>query len=193
MRQTFTHTRWPLALSMLCTLMCGVLLVPLPPVKAQQHSNASVSSGKVLTSKDGAIQITVPNGWVVTTDLNDKAALQTAEPDKMLYLIVLTYNKSDHPSMTLESLVDITLKEIKEQVANPRAVGPTSLKIDGLPAIQHEVYGNFEVYGVVFKNTVVETPKHFQQIVVWTTQAAYAEDKETLENIITSFKQVTGK
>lgn len=193
---------------MLCTSMCGALLVSLPPpVKAQhgskrsetqeqrkqQNSNASVSSGKVLTSKDGAIQITVPKNWIVTTDLNDKAVLQAADPDKLLYLILLTYNKSDHVSLTLEKLVAITVEEIKAQVANPRVVGPTSLKIDGLPAIQHEVYGNFEAHGVVFRNTVVETPNHFQQIVIWTTQASYVEDKETLQNIITSFKQVAGK
>ncbi|MBC7911480.1 MAG: hypothetical protein H7Y30_13315 [Pyrinomonadaceae bacterium] len=159
--------------------------------RANTNTNKNTNTrppGTVITSTDSDSQITVPAGWTSTTGLNSKATLQASNKPKELYLIVLSYNKANYGSMTLDTHAEQTLDEIKNQVSGPTITGPTSMTINGRRAVQNEVRGISNNYNVVYLHTTVETPKAFQEIVVWTLASSYDDNKETLQDIINSFK-----
>jgi hypothetical protein len=153
------------------------------------NSKPVASTDVVIRSTDGQIQISAPPTWKSTTELNDKAELQASDTSKQMYLIVLTDNKADYTDMDLDKHSRTTLDVLTKAMTSSYKTGPTSLTIDGNPAVQYEVRGEIKSLNVVYLHTTVETPSHYQQIVAWTLQTTYDEREQSLKNIIESFKE----
>ena len=153
------------------------------------NSKPSTSTDVVIRSTDGQIQISAPPTWKSSTELNDKAELQASDTSKQMYLIVLTDNKRDYTDMDLDRHSRATLDVLTKAMTSSNKTGPTSLTIDGNPAVQYEVRGEIKSLNVVYLHTTVETPSHYQQIVAWTLQTTYDERERSLKNIIESFKE----
>jgi hypothetical protein len=154
----------------------------------QQTSATTGDQPVVITS--GKIQITAPAGWKTAVDLNDKADLQAADVKNQMYLIVLTDNKIDYSDMTLDKHSRSTLEALLKPLTSMTMSGPTNLRINGDPTVQYEVRGTIEGINVVYLHTTVETSAHFQQIVTWTTVSGYLTNKDVIQAIIRSFKEI---
>jgi hypothetical protein len=153
-------------------------------------SNTNTSApGIVLNSTDGHSQITVPSDWKTSTELNAKASIQAADEKNDMYVVVMTDDKANYSSMSLEDHSSQTLGALTRATTDVNKEGPTSLTINGDPALQYEVSGVSSNVKVVYLHTTVETDEHFQQIIVWTTQTQYNKRKDLLQNIIQSFKE----
>jgi hypothetical protein len=92
--------------------------------------------------------------------------------------------------MTINKHSDETLGTLTKSMTYSNKVGPTSLTINGNPAIQYEVRGEIKNINVVYLHTTVDTPQHFQQIVAWTLQSTYDDKKDILQNVVESFKEI---
>lgn len=158
----------------------------------KSNTNTTAQTTKVITSTDGHSQVNVPNSWKTTDELNAKATLQASDVPNHLYLIVLTDEKGNYRKMDLETHSNQTLSALTNAVTDMSKVGPTNLTINGNPALQYEVRGEINNVNIVYLHTTVETDEHFQQIIAWTVQSEYDKQKDTLQDIIQSFKE-TGR
>jgi hypothetical protein len=169
--------------------LIGLIVIVAIAVNSSSNSNSSKSTDVVIRSADGKIQVSVPPAWKVATDLNDKAELQVSDTDKKMYLVILTSNKADYSDKDLDTQSSETLDALTKSITSSNKVGPTKLTIDGNPAVQYEVRGEFKNINVVYLHTTVETSKHFQQIVTWTMESTYNGNEDLLKGITQSFKE----
>jgi len=152
----------------------------------------SESAGRSTTvkSSDGKFQLTVPDGWKETSGLHDKARIQVANEGAELYVIVLTESKSDSGADTLDKFTELMRNALKEQKGATDTAQPESVTVNGNEARQFELHGTLNNVKAVTLVNIVETQDHFHQVISWTSQAKYDENKATLKQVIDSFRAV---
>jgi hypothetical protein len=142
-------------------------------------------------SFDGKFQLTLPDGWKETTGLHDKATIQVANEPAELYVIVLTESKSDSGAdVTLDKFTELMRNSLKEKKGATDTAQPESVTINGNEARQFELHGTLNNVKAVTLVNMVETQDHFHQVISWTSQAKYDENKATLKQVINSFRPV---
>lgn len=145
---------------------------------------------KVITSKDGRIQLTIPARWKEDLDLHKEASLQASDRANEMYVVVLAENKGDFDSMTLERYADIIRSSAQQGAAASQASTPTRLTINGNQAMQCEIRGTVDNIKVTYLQVAAETPKRFYQILTWTLSSSFDKNRSQLEEVIKSFKEV---
>ena len=151
---------------------------------------SSTIQGTVLTSLDGASQITVPEDWNETNELNDVATIQAANFNKEQYVIVIEDSKEDFTDANLDDHSQITSQLIVDGLTAPNLTSPNSITINGYTALQREIQGSFENINVVYLHTSIETPTHFYQIVTWSLKSRFEENRSVFEQVTQSFQEV---
>ena len=145
---------------------------------------------KDIVSANGKFRITVPAGWDVEKDLNDAADLQASHRDSEMYIVVLSETKEDLHDMNLEGHSKLTREALLKTVQDSTISGPTSVTVDGHPAVQYEIRGAVNHVNVVYLHTTVESPKYFHQILAWTVPSRFALNKTTLEQVTEKFHEM---
>ena len=151
---------------------------------------SSTIQGTVLTSLDGASQITVPEDWNETNELNDVATIQAANFNKEQYVIVIEDSKEDFTDANLDDHSQITSQLIVDGLTAPNLTSPNPITINGYTALQREIQGSFENINVVYLHTSIETPTHFYQIVTWSLKSRFEENRSVFEQVTQSFQEV---
>ena len=146
--------------------------------------------GTVLMDPDKTIQVSIPSGWKEDRDLHDTAELQASNRNKELYVIVLSESKEDFQDMTLEKHSEITRGTLVKSLTEPQTSAPTTITVNGDPALQYEIRGFINNLSVVYLHTTVETEKHIHQLLTWTLKSMYDRNKPVLQKVTESFKEV---
>ena len=153
------------------------------------ESTAPEITGTVMTSTNGATQITVPDDWDAMTDLNDVAIIQAANLAKEQYIIVIDDTKEDFADPNLAQYSDITAQLIVDGLNAPEVDAPTELTINGYPALQKEIRGSIDNINVVYLHTSVETPSHFYQVLTWTLKSRFDQNRSVLQEVTNSLTE----
>jgi hypothetical protein len=152
---------------------------------------APTESGKVLTSSDGISQITVVGGWDKTSGLHKKAQLQASNPFKEMYIVVFTEKKDMYPGLSLQEYSKTTGKNLLKTLASGSEMPAVQITLDGNNAIQNEIRGTTSGNSkITYIHTNVETPYYFHEILAWSPQAKFKQNRYTLEAVVNSFKEV---
>ncbi|NER78797.1 MAG: hypothetical protein F6K42_04305 [Leptolyngbya sp. SIO1D8] len=154
-----------------------------------EGSDSSEPDGVVLVSTDGSSQLTIPEDWSETTDLNDVAILQAANPVKEQYVIVIQDSKEDFTDANLEYHSEVTAELLIEGLTSPEVTEPRSLTINNYPALQKEISGAFDNINVVYLHTSIETPTHFYQVLTWSLKSRFEGNRSTFEQVTQSFRE----
>lgn len=148
-------------------------------------------SPKEITATDNSTRFTVPGGWQVRTDLHEDARLQAANLFAEQYAIVITESKEDFArKVTLRDYAAILMETSKESVPDMTFSAISDKTINGYPAVQYEGIGTVENNKIKWIFTLIETPKNFHQLAVWTLPSRFESNKETLFEVINSFKEL---
>lgn len=170
-------------------LSTGVLLfcVVLACKSTQSHDTPTV-----LTSQDGKFQLTLPEGWSKSTQLNDKADIQASNKPKVMFALVLIESEEDlAKGMTLEKYTEITQKSLMSKYDSPEASAPESMSINGNDAQQYELKGSKDATALDLLVTTVKTPNHYSQIIAWTVPSKMSENKPALKQVTESFREAS--
>jgi len=148
---------------------------------------------KVVTATDNKCQLTVPGNWQTRTDLHEEAALQTANLLSDQYAIVISESKADfNEDILLEDYTDLLKRSTKMKVSDVTFTESKLLEINGYPASQYEAEGSVDKIKIKWIFTVINAPKHFHQVVAWTTPSRFEQNKPVLTEVINSFKELSG-
>jgi hypothetical protein len=161
------------------------------PAEETETASTPDPSGKVITSTDGVSQITVVGGWDSTKGLHKKAQLQASNPFKEMYIVVFTEKKDQYPGLSLTDYAKTTHKNLIKSLASGSAMPGVQLTLDGNNAIQNEIRGITAGNSkITYIHTNVETPMYFHEILAWSPQAKFKQNRYALDSVVKSFKEV---
>jgi hypothetical protein len=147
-----------------------------------------VSQPKVIKSRDGRFQITVPAGWLENALDTVKTDMKAGNPIQEMYVMVLNEEKSNFTDeTTLDDYTTLVRNAMIEQVTDPEASTPTELTIDGHVARQYSIKGATKNVKIAFLITTIESAEHFHQIVTWTLISRIDQNQATLQKVTQSF------
>lgn len=145
---------------------------------------------QVIISTDGKAQITVPGTWKQETELNELATLQVSNPFSDLYVIAIPNSKEDFTDeFNLDKITDLSREEMSNNVSNAETTNPVPTIVNGAPARQFEINGTVEGIKARYIYTVVDAPSSYYQILAWTTASKFESNKNTLLEVVNSFKE----
>jgi hypothetical protein len=177
-------------------LVLGVLLFVFPGCSSfiegfkKGFNKGYEGKPQVMTSTDGAYQLTVPGNWSRQTDLNQEATLQAANPREELYVIVIKEPKSDFPkSATIDTVTNLVKDNAREAITNATFTEPLPTLVNGNFARQFEVGGSVSNIDAKYLYTIVETRQYYYQVMSWTLADRFAENKAKMRDVSNSFKE----
>ncbi|MEW6208995.1 MAG: hypothetical protein AB1631_11555 [Acidobacteriota bacterium] len=180
--------RFNVAMPVLIFLLAFVSCLPRDALK--KMSEDASGKPKVLRSKDGGSQITIPASWKEETTLNNEAVIQAADVLNEMYVVVLADNKEDFDNMTVEKYSELTRGAMMQGISSPQIGTPSRTTINSYPAMQCEIRGTVENVKIAYLHAVAETPKHFYQILTWTLPSRFEKNRPQLEEVMRSFKEI---
>ena len=181
--------RWWILAAVIGGVIISLMFCAIVSVGALSLLGRKVTPPAVITATDGQSQLSVPAGWSKHDDLHDDAELQVANPVLEQYMIVLTENKADFVDTDLEDYTEIVLESVVA-TAGGEEPEPTSLTINGRPAVQYEVHGTVDNMKVVYWLTTVEGTENYYQVLGWTLDSKAEENRPVLQEVVQSFQEV---
>jgi hypothetical protein len=155
------------------------------------ETESAAPAGKVMTSTDGLCQVTTQGGWEVTKGLHKKAKLQISNPYKEMFLVVFSEKKDMFPDLKLEDHSKETVKNLLETMNGGYAKPAVEVTLDGNRALINEVRGKAgNNMKIVYVHANVETPFYFHEVLAWTPDKRYNQNKYELDSVVKSFKEV---
>lgn len=154
-------------------------------------SDQSAVGPSDLENTETNVQITVPDGWrVVRDELRRTDDIYAAYPPEQLYAAVLSESAAVLNQFDLENNAVQYRRLIRSELDDFE--GETRLgtpSIDGKPAVQYEIRGRVDGVPVVYLHTTIKGADSYYQVVGWTTEDGYQDNKGTLKAIVNSFRK----
>lgn len=144
--------------------------------------------------------IDLPDSMEKAENLNEDASLQYQNLLGELYTIVIDETKeSFHNAIvingvdiepSLEGYSNVVRNNFTETVEGLTISEEAETTIHGKKAKLFSISGNVQGYDVFYRYAIVEGKSSYYQIMVWTEKSKKESHKETINRIITSFKEV---
>lgn len=154
--------------------------------------NESTAVASDLENAETEVRITVPADWTLIRDNRRQSAdIQAAYSPRNLHAKVLSESASGLSIFNLEDNAEQYRWLIQQELDRFDRETPTGLtSLDGKRAVQYEIRGVVDGVPVVYLHTTVQGSDDYYQVVGWTTEESYQENKETLQKVIESFRGV---
>jgi hypothetical protein len=160
-------------------------------------SPAGSKSPAVFTSPDGRVSVTAPAGWEKHTFKSKLGKIGIANMPRKGFGEVIIESKSDlKDGLTLSRYAEIVMKKTAERtgatgdIENRTVSEPTSLTINGYPAMRYEIKATVQDSKFVYARTFVETPDFFVQVLLWTIPSHLSENQADFDSIANSLNQM---
>jgi len=146
------------------------------------------TSLKQIVAKDGVTEISVPTSWKVDIMSHPEASIEAGNIFAENYSVVLTERKDELPGATFDQYYEIVLSNMRNGSPFLKFDPPVETTINGLTARNFRVQGNVDGVPIVYYNAVVESDRHFHQIMTWTLVNRETKNAPILTQVRDSFK-----
>jgi acyl carrier protein len=163
-------------------------------VKMSRLDSDGAKLTKVLTSKEGGHQITVPATWISMPNLNSQAEIGAGNGLKEHYVIVLIEDKAT-VGADLGTYMKFTADRMTASLEQGHQGDLSELTISGYPAQRRRITGRSKgakSMNVVYLHTCIETDRHLVQILFWTLAGREDAAIPVFEKVAATFR-ATGK
>lgn len=120
----------------------------------------------------------------------DSASLHYEDGSRDLYVMVIDESKAKIISYGLDYDLETYMKIASRTLDSAGLYLNKSLEINGNKALQTEIKKNYKGKNIVYKLTCIESPKFFYQLLTWTTEDRYEGNKEDMDKMILSLKEL---
>ncbi|HEY9761638.1 MAG TPA: hypothetical protein V6D07_03885 [Trichocoleus sp.] len=148
--------------------------------------------GRVLENPEEGVQVRLPRDWQVSPSgtLNQNAELYAYNPRKQIYLVVVGENSSSLGYNSLQDNARAYRQLLSSRLGGTTQQEPTQLTALGAyPAEQYLVRGSVEGTPVAYLHTTVAAKDKYYQVVTWTTEQLYNENRSEMQDVIASFEE----
>jgi len=126
-------------------------------------------------------------------ELSEDASFEYQNLQRELYAVVIDEQKETLNGFGLEYDLDTYMKIAMREIDSSGTVKPVKQKIGGLNALHAGLKGQVNGHQAVYRLTVIETPKRFYQLLIWTMDSWYERNRGDIEKIESSFKEIGKK
>lgn len=175
-----------LGLAFLGLVGMGVVLGIREAQKAETTESAKSGADAGL-STDSLIRVKYPSHWKTLTKVNDEAQLQAGSPRREEYLLIFNESKSDFAG-TLADYGAIVVGHLEKVLSGAEVSDPEKLTINGLNALRYQISGKLKGLNLEYYVTVVESPNHFHQVMMWTLKSKKETAFPIFQEVTSSFE-----
>ncbi len=147
-----------------------------------------VNEARTLQSKDGAVQVMAPAGWIDVNDLNGDAIIQIGNGVKDVYAIVISDDKGTFEDF--DAFDEVAVTATRTNLNDTSKIKPKELTINGLAARQYELTGTVNGLSISYLYTTINGTRGYYQIMLWTLKDRYAANKPDFLSITESFEEL---
>lgn len=149
---------------------------------------------KVVLSRDGATQLTVPASWSTQHASNESLQIHVGMPAMGHLVSTWTDSKADIAiGMDLNGYGRLVRDDLRKRLPGSVVSDPLLLTIHGSSAIQYEITDMSDSLPFAVWLTVLETPRNYHRVVAMTDLHRAAESRKLFEEIIQTFKESSGQ
>lgn len=166
---------------------------PVEDTDASPQIIRTVDDSNQLIAEAEDVQVILPQDWQEAPEnsLHDSADLYAENEADDLFLVVVGEPQSAIQTGS-EDLIAYRYRQLITQALddyeNPR---PTQADaVGGYPTIQYEIRGTLDDNEIVYLHTTVFVEDMVYQVVGWTTESAYADHQDELQEVISSFRVI---
>jgi hypothetical protein len=142
-------------------------------------------SNVTVKSRDGQVQVVVPDGWLAEKSSNPGAAIEARNDDSDAFVMVLTANRDD-PYLALDDYSKTCRDEVLSHLVKSKCSDPESIEVNGYKAIQYEIHGTSPASKVQFGYfvTIVQMRRHYLEVVAWSVEKYFADNAPVLKPMV---------
>ncbi len=156
-------------------------------------SSVKADDAVTLTSPNGQYNLTAPNGWGSADFKVDNVQIGASNPRRGEYAEVVADRQEDYTG-SLKEFAEAKRDTMAMSLDNPRLFPGQHVKINKQEAYRFEIHGqlpNTNV-SVIYSLTVLATKTHYIQIVGWTEESHYAQNRAELNSLADGFSEASG-
>ncbi len=145
-----------------------------------------------VTSSDGKIKASIPEGWTEDDLDNEDAAIQMSNEEESGYTLIIIEDKADYDaSSKLADYQKIILDSMVDTLGGAEAVKksePANIKVNDYEAIQCDLQGFFEGMSVKYLITCIDGENNYVQVVSWSSPGKFDSNREDFNTVLNSIK-----
>ena len=168
-------------------MVCRVLLIALILISVCPLRADDAGSSTTLKSKDGQVQLVVPEGWVAEKSSNPGAAIEARNDDSDAFVMVMIADRDD-PYLALDDYAKTRRDEVLSHLVKPKCSNPEPIEVNGFKAIRYEIHGVSPASKVDFGFflTIVQLRRHYLEVVAWSVGEDFADNAPLLKLMASS-------
>lgn len=153
-----------------------------------------IYSDRVLSSYENKYKIMLPDGWRENRNLNSDASLQLSDEQHKNYIVVIAESKQDIiKKLNLNQYTSAVQFNMYRNIDNVKIINSNNIKINDCNGIEFQATGEINKVKIRYIYMIIETKDNFQQIIGWTLDSDYINNRGKLLNIMRSFKEDENK
>ena len=150
--------------------------------------SSSSSQPRIIHSKDGSCEISVPRSWVESPGLSDEGVLAAKDLAGNEYLVVYVHSKQDYVG-TLDDFAQDHTDRLREKVKTPQVEAPATISINGKPAVRQVVRCEIDHLRITYRITYFEGQNNFYRVFCWSLESKDAGFEDDFDKIVESFRE----
>lgn len=158
--------------------------------QVEKKVNENVTE-KIVKGSDGKTQITVHSDWKEEKELNAAANIQVANRVQEKYAVVISESTADFSKdIKVGEFADLMKNNMVQNITDASVTDMTDMTINGMPAKYFEIQGEVNKIKVKYLIAAVKGKAGLHQIITWTLNSKYDQNKEELKKAIQSFMEI---
>lgn len=143
----------------------------------------------VVSDDESRMQIKLPYGWSNLSGYNNAAAIQAAKISSLSSMLVIEENKKllrEHT--TIGDYHKLVTEKWLSRIDNGIASEPTELQLNGLSAVQSDIFCTINDTDIIIVVYVLESENHFYQLTFFSRDFAIKQNRDIFNDAASSFK-----
>jgi hypothetical protein len=158
-----------------------------------QWVRADSGDNTTLVSADGKYQLVVPKPWEANDFHLPNVQIGAIDKHRGQYAEVIVERQEDYTD-SLDQYADAKRDTMAMSLDNPRLTPGERLKIKGQDAVRFEIHGQLPNSSIAigYSLTVIKTKTHYVQVIGWTEDSHFADNRAELEGLASGFSEASG-
>lgn len=169
----------------------GTLMKRFRPTECREgmfQSEQLTGPVKTLASRDGRLQVSVPESWN-TLELNEDASLQAGNIIAESYFVAIEDSKADLPGFTLKDYADAVIESHAQGASDSKVKYTGAASLAGMEAIRYRVDSVVEELNLNYFFVFAESDEHYYQLISWSLASRFSGNEADMQQVINSFTE----
>ena len=153
---------------------------------------ALAAEPSTLTTRDGRIQVQLPDGYDPKTPPRKEIQLEATNDAEGTTILIISESQREFDS--LQAYAELVRQAMTARLKDPQADAGEKLELNGNPAIRYEITGiSTNGLRMAFQVTIIQTETRFSQVIGSSLRSRFTDRKEEFAKVAGSLKELPAK